>query len=122
MMSNNIVNHVKNVSIQPERDTPSGHSSYHGCHIAMDIVACDYATQYPKAIPVKSIDAETIATKLMDLMSRVGICKKQSLWIKCQISQLLEEINKVLGIQGIKVMLYHPEMDGMVEQLNGKVY
>ena len=76
MMSNNIVNHVKNVSVQPERDTPSGHSSYHGCHIAMDIVACDYATQYHKAIPVKSIDAETIATKLMDLMSRVGICKK----------------------------------------------
>ena len=32
------------------------------------LVVCDYATQYPKAIPLRSIDAETIVTKLMDLM------------------------------------------------------
>ena len=96
--------------------------------IAMDIysenkyilVVCDYATHYPKAIPLKSIDTETIATKLMDLMLRVGIPNEILTDQGSNFtSKLLEEIYKMLGIRGIKTTPYHPQMDGMVERFNG---
>ena len=37
------------------------------------LVVCDYATRYPEAIPLKSIDAEHVAEKLVELFARVGI-------------------------------------------------
>ena len=37
------------------------------------LVICDYATRYPEAIPLRSIEAETIAEELVSLFSRVGI-------------------------------------------------
>ena len=37
------------------------------------LVVCDYATRYPEAIPLKSIDAPQIAEQLVTLFSRVGI-------------------------------------------------
>ena len=62
------------------------------------LVVCDYATRYPKAIPLKSIDTETIATKLMDLMSRVGILNEILTDQGSNFtSKLLEEIYKMLG-------------------------
>ena len=33
----------------------------------------DYATRYPKAVPLKNIDTETVAEALLDIYSRVGI-------------------------------------------------
>ena len=37
------------------------------------LVICDYATRYPEAVPVRSIDAENIAEELIKLFARVGI-------------------------------------------------
>lgn len=37
------------------------------------LVVCDYATRYPEAIPLKSINAEHVAEKLVELFARVGI-------------------------------------------------
>ena len=37
------------------------------------LVICDYATHYPDAIPLKSIDAEHVAEKLVELFAMVGI-------------------------------------------------
>ena len=37
------------------------------------LVVCDYATRYPEAIPLKSIDVEHVAEKLVELFARVGI-------------------------------------------------
>ena len=37
------------------------------------LVLCDYRTEYPKAIPLKSIDAEHIAEQLIRVFSRIGI-------------------------------------------------
>ena len=55
--------------------------------------------RYPEAIPLKSIDAETIVTKLMDLMSRVGIPNEILTDQGSNFtSKLLEEIYKMLGI------------------------
>ena len=40
------------------------------------LVNCDYATCWPEAIPLKSIDAEHIAEELMTMFARVGIPKE----------------------------------------------
>ncbi len=37
------------------------------------LVICDYATRYPEAIPLKTIDAECVAEELVILFSRVGV-------------------------------------------------
>ena len=36
------------------------------------LVVCDYGTKYPEAIPLKTIDAETVANALIDIFSRTG--------------------------------------------------
>ncbi len=60
-------------------------------HLAMDIVGplprshtgkqyilvlSDYATHYPEAVPLKSIDAEVIAEKLVKFFTQVRIPKE----------------------------------------------
>ena len=37
------------------------------------LVICDYATRYPEAIPLRSIDAENVAEELIQLFARVGV-------------------------------------------------
>ena len=37
------------------------------------LVVCDYATRYPEAIPLRSIEAGTVTEHLMQLFYRVGI-------------------------------------------------
>ena len=37
------------------------------------LVVCDYATRYPEAISLKSIDAPHIAEELVTIFSRVGV-------------------------------------------------
>ena len=36
------------------------------------VVVCDYATRYPEAVTLKSIDAEHVAEELIPLFARVG--------------------------------------------------
>ena len=33
----------------------------------------DFATRYPKAVPLKNIDTETVAEALVDIFSRLGV-------------------------------------------------
>ena len=40
------------------------------CYI---LTLVDYATRYPEAVPLKRIDAETVAETLVDIYSRLGI-------------------------------------------------
>ena len=37
------------------------------------LVICDYATRFPEAIPLRSIDAESVAEELISFFARVGI-------------------------------------------------
>lgn len=37
------------------------------------LVICDYATRYPEAVPLQSIEADHIAEELVKLFARVGI-------------------------------------------------
>ena len=39
------------------------------------LVVCDYGKRYPKAVAIKSMDAEVITEELVKIFSRVGIPK-----------------------------------------------
>ena len=83
------------------------------------LVLCDYATRYPEAIPLRSIDAEHVADELIKLFARVGI-PQEILTDQGSnfMSQLLTELYKLLHIHSIRTSPYHPQTDGLVERFN----
>ena len=83
------------------------------------LVVCDYATRYPEAIPLKSIDAEHVAEKLVELFARVGI-PREILTDQGSnfMSQLLVELYRLLHVKPIRTSPYHPQTDGLVERFN----
>ena len=83
------------------------------------LVLCDYATRYPEAIALRSIDAEHIAEELMKLFSRVGVPKEILTDQGSNFtSQLLAELYRLLGVKRIRTSPYHPQTDGLVERFN----
>ena len=83
------------------------------------LVVCDYATRYPEAIPLRSIDAECIAEELVTLFSRVGVPSEILTDQGSNFtSQLLTEIYRMLHVHPIRTTPYHPQTDGLVERFN----
>jgi transposase InsO family protein len=80
----------------------------------------DYATRYPEAIPLRSINSKVIADALIQFFSRVGIPEEL---VSDQgsnfISTLMTQLYESLGITKIKTSVYHPEGNGLVERFNG---
>ena len=82
-------------------------------------MVCDYATRYPEAIPLRSIDAEHVAEELVQVFSRVGIPEEILTDQGTNfMSQLLAEVYKFLRIKPIRTSPYHPQTDGLVERFN----
>ena len=83
------------------------------------LVVCDYATWYPEAVALKTIDAETIAEELVTLFSRVGIPQEILTDQGANFtSHLLTELYKMLRVRPIRTTPYHPQTDGLVERFN----
>ena len=83
------------------------------------LVICDYATRYPEAFPLKSIDTEHVAEALVTFFSRVGIAKEILTDQGSNfVSQLMTEVYRLLQVHPIKTSPYHPETDGLVERFN----
>ena len=83
------------------------------------LVVCDYATRYPEAIPLKSIDAPHIAEELVTIFSRVGVPSEILTDQGSNFtSQLLTEVYRLSHIHPIRTTPYHPQTDGLVERCN----
>ena len=80
-----------------------------------------YATRYPEAIALRTIDAEHIVEELIKLIARVGVPKEILTDHGSNfMSQLLEELYRLLGVKAIRTSPYHPQTDGLVEPFNQK--
>ena len=81
---------------------------------------CDYATRYPEAIALPSVEAPRVAKELVNLFSHMGvpdeILTDQGTNF---MSSLLEEVYYLLHIKRIRTTPYHPQTDGLVERFNG---
>ena len=80
----------------------------------------DYATRYPEAVPLKRIDAETVAEALVDIYSHLGIPEEVLSDQGAQfISDCMKEVCKLLGVSQSTTTPYHPMCNGLVEKFNG---
>ncbi|XP_072169909.1 uncharacterized protein [Diadema setosum] len=83
------------------------------------LVVCDYATRYPEAVPLPSIEAERVADELIRIFSRVGIPHEL---LSDQgsnfMSLLMKQLCSSLGIKQIRTSPYHPQANGLVERFN----
>ena len=84
------------------------------------LVLVDNATRYPEAIPLRSIDAETIADELLRVFARVGIPKRPFTDQGSNFTSLLmKQVTSLLKIAQLRTSQYHPQTDGLVERFNG---
>ena len=67
------------------------------------LVVCDYATRYPEAVPLKTIDAECIAEELVKIFARMGIPKEILTDQGSNFtSQLLAEVYRLLHVDALR--------------------
>ena len=78
-----------------------------------------YATRYPEAVPMKSVDAASVAEELLKIFSRVGVPQEILTDQGTNFtSQLLVELYNMLHVQPIRTTPFHPQTDGLVERFN----
>lgn len=83
------------------------------------LVVVDYATRYPKAIPMRGMQATGVARALLQLFSRVGV-PKEILNEKGSsfTAQLMKQLCRLLHVKQLFTIMYHPQTDGLVERMN----
>ena len=83
------------------------------------LVVCDYATCYPEAIALHTIDARHIAEELVKLFAQVGVPEEILTDQGSNFtSKLLVELYRMLHVHPIRTSPYHPQTDGLVERFN----
>ena len=80
----------------------------------------DYCTKYPEAIPLRRVDAETVATAMMEIFARLGV-PAEMLTDQGSVfmSSLMKRLCDKLGVTQLKTSPYHPQTDGMLERFHG---
>ena len=79
----------------------------------------DYATRYPEAVPLASIDTETVAEALVSIFSRVGIPNEVLTDMGTQYtSAVMKEVSRLLSFKQLVTTPYHPICNGLVERFN----
>ncbi|CAM5173343.1 unnamed protein product [Eretmochelys imbricata] len=84
------------------------------------LVVVDFATRYPEAVPLASIEADTVADALLTIFSRVGFPKEV---LTDQGSNFMSALLRCLwekcGVRHNWASAYHPQSNGLVERFNG---
>jgi transposase InsO family protein len=80
----------------------------------------DYATRYPEATALKTIDAETVAEALVTMFTRIGVPEEVLSDQGTQfMSHVMKEVSRLLSVTQLVTTPYHPMCNGLVEHFNG---
>jgi hypothetical protein len=80
----------------------------------------DYATRFPEAVPLPSIETVRVAEALVDIFSRIGVPSEVLTDMGAQFtSDLMNEVSRMLSIKQLTTTPYHPMCNGLVERFNG---
>ncbi|XP_042148104.1 uncharacterized protein LOC120842647 [Ixodes scapularis] len=80
----------------------------------------DYATRYPDAVALPSIETERVAEALVEMFSRVGVPKEILSDRGTNFtSELMKEVSRLLSVNQLHTTPYHPMANGLVEKFNG---
>jgi len=84
------------------------------------LIMMDYATGYPEAVPLKDIQAETVAEALVNMFTRVGVLKEILSDQGSQfLSAVMKEMCRLLSLKQLVTTPYHPICNGLIEKFNG---
>ncbi|XP_037505621.1 uncharacterized protein LOC119381945 [Rhipicephalus sanguineus] len=80
----------------------------------------DYATRFPEAIALPSIESERVAEALLKIFSRVGVPEEMLSDRGSNFtSELMSEVGRLLSLRLQTTTPYHPMANGLVEKFNG---
>ncbi|XP_069975057.1 uncharacterized protein [Penaeus vannamei] len=89
-----------------------------GCKYILTLV--DFSTRWPEAVPLRNIDAVTVAEAMVEIFCRIGIPRQVLSDRGTQFtSAMMEEVLRLLSIKGLKTTPYHPMCNGLCERFNG---
>ena len=84
------------------------------------LVLVDYATRYPEAVALPSVESERIAQELMAIFSRFGIPSELLTDQGSNFcSELMNQVYDLLKIRKLRTTPYHPQANGLCERFNG---
>ena len=79
----------------------------------------DYATRYPEAVALPSIEIERVADALAEMFSRVGIPDEMLTDCGSQFTaEDMKKISRLLSLQHWTTTPYHPVCNGLVERFH----
>ena len=79
----------------------------------------DYATRYPEAVALPSIETERIAEALVEMFSRVGVPDEMLTDCGSQFtSEVMKEVARLLSLQQLTTSVYHPICNGLIERVH----
>ena len=104
---------------EAERESREAENAYNKNRYILTLV--DYATRYPKAVPLASIDTETVTEALVSIFSRVGIPNEVLTDMGTQYtSAVMKEVSRLFkkSFKQLVTTSYHPICNGLVERFN----
>ena len=80
----------------------------------------DYATRYPEAIALPSIEAKRVAEGLVKIYTRMGIPREILSDQGTQfMSGVMSEVSRLLSVKHVTSSPYNPQCNGLCERFNG---
>ena len=82
----------------------------------------DYATRYPEAVALPSIETECVAEALVEMFSRVEIPDEMLTDCGSQFTaEVMKEVSRLLSLQQLTTTPYYPMCNGLVERFHAKM-
>ena len=79
----------------------------------------DYATRYPEAVALPSIETERVAEALIAMFNRVGISSEMLIEHESRVTiEVMNEVSRLLSLQQLTTIPYRPYSKGPVERFH----